>query len=527
MIGEIKIRLTPREASSRQSIIKRLASELDCGESDIHDIRLIRKSIDARQKKIFIELSLKYALLDDQKVPLDFERTVFKNVDDKSGNVIIIGAGPAGLFAALKALEHGLRPIVIERGKDVESRLRDVVALQKKGELNVDSNFCYGEGGAGAYSDGKLFTRSKKRGNVREVLQLLHQHGAREEILFEAHPHIGSDKLPGIIKNIRKTILEHGGRVLFNTKFQSLILKNHKVEGIVTEDGQEFFGPVILATGHSARDVYRQLHSQGVRMEKKGFAMGARLEHPQSVIDKLRYHSATGKGDYLPPAEYSLSCQVEGRGVYSFCMCPGGVIVPAVSDKNELVVNGMSASARGGRWSNSGMVVEIRPEDFPEYDKRGELGMLELQSDLEKKFYEAANRSLNAPAQRMKDFTEGKSSSDLPPTSYVCGIHPERLDKLFPPFISQRLQKGLENLGRKNKGFLTNDAVLIGLESRTSSPVRIPRDNETRQHPDFQGLYPVGEGAGYAGGIVSAAMDGIKSIEALVKNREAMDFRKD
>lgn len=521
MTGELKLRLRPEEAANERFIKERIARELGLPVSDIHSFRIIRKSIDARQKQIWIEVFLEYAAGDDRELPKNIREIHFRKATSDSPSVIIVGAGPAGLFAALRALELGWRPIIVERGVDVDSRLRDIVEIQKAGKINPDSNYCFGEGGAGAFSDGKLFTRSKKRGDVSKILELLYMHGAREEILYEAHPHIGSDRLPKIIKSIRHTIEENGGKVLFKTKCEELIIEEDTVKGIITSSGEKLFGPVILATGHSARDIYEMLHRQGVSLESKGFAVGVRLEHPQRLIDSIRYHRKDGRGEYLPAAEYSLSCQVDGRGVYSFCMCPGGVIVPAGSDKNEAVVNGMSASARGGRWSNSGMVVEIHPEDFPEYNAKGALGMLEFQKDLEHKFFEASGNSINAPAQGMVDFTEGRQSDSLPKTSYVCGIHPARVDLLLPEFISHRLKEGFKVLGKKQKGFLTNEATVIGLESRTSSPVRIPRDPEQLCHPDIKGLYPAGEGGGYAGGIVSAAIDGERCMDAVARQYQS------
>lgn len=513
MIHNIRLRLRPEELSDQSQLRKILENKT--GEK-VNDCKIIRKSIDSRQRQVWIDIEATAATGSDLKVPVDFPFVNFKPVPKDAPDVIIIGAGPAGLFAALRAIELGWRPIVIERGKKVEDRLKDVVTLQKEGIVDPDSNFCYGEGGAGAFSDGKLFTRSKKRGNVKEILALLHQHGAREEIMYEAHPHIGSDRLPKIIREIRNTILDNGGEILFSTTFKSLIFKNHKVVGVITDSDRKFYGPVILATGHSSREVYEYLHSQNIRLEQKGIAMGVRLEHPQNIIDSIVYHSKNGRGPHLPPAEYKLATQVDGRGVYSFCMCPGGVIVPSASAPCESVVNGMSASGRSGKWANSGLVVEIHPEDFPKYSKDNTLGLLRLQKDLERVFYEESS-SINAPAQRMIDFVEGKISKDLPRTSYVPGIHSADLSKLLPPQISDRLKTGFRHFGKKYPGFLTNDAVMIGLESRTSSPVRIPRDPVTLQHPDLPGLFPVGEGAGFAGGIVSSAIDGRRAMEALAE----------
>lgn len=511
MIETVKIRVRPEENADPQKMAEILKNILG---KRINDWKPVRKSVDARQRQVWIDAEFLVATGEDTSVSGSPELVDFKTVDEGARQVIIVGAGPAGLFAALRAIERGWKPVLIERGKPVEERLHDVVRLQKESVLNPESNFCFGEGGAGAFSDGKLFTRSKKRGNVKEILSLLHQHGAKEDILFESHPHIGSDRLPKVIRAIRENIIAHGGEVYFNTRLKELLVEGGKVEGIKTEDGRLFHGPVILATGHSAHDVYYYLHSAGIKLEQKGFAMGVRLEHPQSLIDRIIYHSPDGRGEFLPPAEYKMTAQVAGRGVYSFCMCPGGVIVPSESSEGESVVNGMSASGRSGRWANSGMVVEIRPEDFPEYQKLGDLGMLRLQKDVERRFFEESG-SINAPAQRMKDFTEGRISKDLPKTSYVPGIHSADMTALLPKHVSTRLREGFRVFGRKNKGFLTNDAVMIGLESRTSSPVRIPRDPERLHHPDYPGLYPVGEGAGFSGGIVSSAIDGRRAMDAI------------
>lgn len=514
MADIVRLRLKPEEFSSSEKIEKALRGAVG---KNISDWRLLRKSIDARQRQVWIDAEVEVSLEGDPELSHEWPVVHFCRVSPDAPSVVIVGAGPAGLFAALRALERGWKPIVVERGKPVEERLRDVVALQKDKILNPDSNFCFGEGGAGAFSDGKLFTRSKKRGKVGDVLALLHQHGAKEEIMYEAHPHIGSDRLPGVISAIRNTIKENGGEIYFSTAFEKLLVEDGSVRGIITADGRRFEGPVVLATGHSAHDVYEYLHREGVPLEQKGFAMGVRLEHPQKLIDRMIYHTSEGRGEYLPPAEYRMSCQVDGRGVYSFCMCPGGVIVPSASAPGESVVNGMSASGRSGKWANSGMVVEIRPEDYPEYSEKDALGMLRFQKEAERRFYEESG-SINAPARRMKDFVDGKESGSLPPTSYVPGIHEADIEKLLPPGVGRRLREGLKTMGRKNKGFLTNDAVLIGLESRTSSPVRIPRDPVTLHHPSLPGLYPAGEGAGFAGGIVSSAIDGRRAVDAIIDN---------
>ncbi|MCM1377309.1 MAG: NAD(P)/FAD-dependent oxidoreductase [Prevotella sp.] len=515
MIQDLQLRILPEEAPYSQTMRRIIGGALSLPPEDIHDYKIIKRSVDARKSPIVLNVTIRVATGEDLEVRPLINPISFTKVDKDAQQVVIVGAGPAGLFAALRALEFGMRPIVIERGKDVDSRRLDLTRLNRTQVVDPDSNYCFGEGGAGAFSDGKLFTRSKKRGNVDDVLQLLHQHGASEDILIDSHAHIGSDRLPQIVKAIRQTILDNGGEVHFNTRMSELLIEDSKAVGIATDDGRRLMGPVVLATGHSARDIYRMLNEQKVSLEAKGFAIGVRLEHSQRTIDKIQYHNPQGRGAYLPAAEYNFVTQADGRGVYSFCMCPGGVIVPAVSGPVQLVVNGMSASARAGRWANSGMVVEIRPGDFPEYIKYGDLQLLHLQEDLERKFYIEAKETLSAPAQRMKDFTEGKDSKTLPATSYVPGIHPARLDKLLPPFIAHRMQKGFKDFGRKAKGFLTNEATLIGLESRTSSPVRIPRDKETLCHPQIADLYPCGEGAGFAGGIVSAAIDGRRCVDAL------------
>ncbi|MDE5880265.1 MAG: NAD(P)/FAD-dependent oxidoreductase [Muribaculaceae bacterium] len=518
MIRDITLRVSPKVSATPERLVKEIANKAGITVSEVNDFRIVRRSIDARQKNVMVNLNVRVAIDDDKTVmPLGQPKT-FTRLPKNADSIIIVGAGPAGLFAALKAIEFGLRPIVLERGHDVDTRRVELASISRDKVINPDSNYCFGEGGAGAYSDGKLFTRSKKRGNVEEILQLLHQHGASSDILIDAHPHIGSDKLPEVIKNIRNTILEAGGEVKFSTKVVEILLDGKKAVGVKTKDGECFYGPVVLATGHSARDVYRMLHNQGIKMEAKGLAMGVRLEHPQNLIDCLQYHSPQGRGSYLPAAEYSYVTQVDGRGVYSFCMCPGGVIVPAMSDNGQSVVNGMSASARASQWANSGMVVEVHPGDVPGYSDKGELEMMYLQESLETKFFEASDNSINAPAQRMIDFTMGKTSETLPRSSYPAGIHSARLDMLLPKEISSRLKEGFKIFDKKNRGFLTNEAILVGLESRTSSPVRIPRDKDSLQHLEIENLFPAGEGAGYAGGIVSAAIDGQRCVEAYIKS---------
>lgn len=513
MIKEITLRVSPEVAGTPELLEKKVFGASGC---KVNDWRIVRRSVDARKRDIVINLTIRTASDSDSIVPSGYMPVKFQDVTDSDKIIVIVGAGPAGLFAALKCISLGMRPIVLERGKDVDSRRLDIAMLNRERHIDPESNYCFGEGGAGTFSDGKLYTRSKKRGNPTEVLSLLVQHGANENILIDAHPHIGSDRLPGIMKNIRQTIINSGGDVRFQTRADKIVIEENEVRGVETQEGDYIKTRyVILATGHSARDVYRNLYRDGIRIESKGLAVGVRLEHPQELIDRIQYHNPTGRGRWLPPAEYSFVSQVDGRGVYSFCMCPGGVVVAAGSDSGELVVNGMSASSRSSIWANSGMVVEIRPGDFPEYSDRGVFEMLDLVEDLEKKFYKESGNSITAPAQRMLDFVEAKDSKNVPPSSYLPGLYEARLDKMLPPFIATRLQRGFQDFGRKAKGFLTNQAILIGLESRTSSPVRIPRDKDTLCHIEVRGLYPAGEGAGYAGGIVSAAIDGMRCAEQI------------
>lgn len=511
----IDIRVTPKVAGEPMLLKADLSGRLGVDANAIRHITVLRRSIDARQRQVMVNLSLK-VYVDEMPGSVSLIRPVDYHEVSGSKQAIVVGAGPAGLFAALRLIELGIRPIVLERGKDVDSRRKDMAAISREGVVDPDSNYCFGEGGAGAYSDGKLYTRSKKRGSVEKILNIFAQHGASEDILVDAHPHIGTDKLPDVIKSMRETIIRCGGEVHFSTKVTDLVIKDGEVKGVVAADGSVFNGPVILATGHSARDVYRMLHSRGVAMEPKGLAIGVRLEHPQQLIDRLRYHSKDGRGKYLPAAEYTMLTRVDGRAVYSFCMCPGGFIIPAASEDGQLVVNGMSPSNRGTRWANSGMVVEILPEDVPVVDDSdGTLKMMHFQEQIEKAFWEESGRTQNAPAQRMADFVNSRQSADLPPTSYAPGIHSSRIDRLLPKGIARRLQQGFKDFDKKNKGFLTNEAVLIGAETRTSSPLRIPRDPESLGHIKLRGLFPCGEGAGYAGGIVSAAIDGDRAADAV------------
>ena len=513
-IKELQLRVNPKTAYTDSLLRQHIAQQENISVDDISLVKIVKRSIDARQRQVMVNLKVRTYIGEQPEntsliSPIDYKPVCGSN------QAIVVGAGPGGLFAALRLIELGIKPIVLERGKDVNERRKDLARISREGIVDENSNYCFGEGGAGAYSDGKLYTRSKKRGSVDRILAILHQHGASEDILVDAHPHIGTDKLPRVIENIRKTIIGCGGEVHFQTRVTELIIDGNRVNGVICADGSRFDGPVILATGHSARDVYRMLKEQCVKIEPKGIAVGVRLEHPQLLIDQIQYHSPEGRGNYLPAAEYSFVTQVDGRGVYSFCMCPGGFIVPAASGPNQLVVNGMSPSNRGTKWANSGMVVEVRPEDLTHYDANDPLCVMHFQEDLERKCFEAADGTQCAGAQLMLDFVQGKDSKDLPRTSYAPGIKPSRLDKWLPRFISNRLRKGFEVFGRYARGFLTNEAIIIGVETRTSSPVRIPRMPLEMRHIEIENLFPCGEGAGYAGGIVSAAIDGERCAEAL------------
>ena len=513
MIKEISIRVLPQQAASETALKGFLAREFALNPKDIQAVRILKRSIDARKRQVIINLTVRIYL--NELPPNDmFSPIIYGDVSDKQ-QAIVVGAGPAGLFAALRLIELGMRPIVLERGKDVHQRRKDIARISREHKVDSESNYCFGEGGAGAFSDGKLYTRSKKRGSVDRILSILCQHGASLDILADAHPHIGTDKLPRVIENIRHTILESGGEVKFATRIDELIFDKQEVIGAKSHTGDIFPGPVILATGHSARDVYYYLHRNNIELEAKGFAVGVRLEHPQELIDRIQYHNSEGRGKYLPAAEYSFVTQIEGRGVYSFCMCPGGFIVPAASGPNQLVVNGMSPSNRGSRWANSGMVVEIRPEDIPGYEVHDVLAGIKFQEEIEYQCFINGNCRQTAPAQRMTDFINGKISPDLPITSYTPGVISSPLHFWMPTLITERLRQGFRHFGKISHGFLTREALMIGVETRTSSPVRIPRDSEQLHHIRFDGLYPCGEGAGYAGGIVSAAIDGERCAEAL------------
>ncbi|MDD4515574.1 FAD-dependent protein [Massilibacteroides sp.] len=513
MIKELQLRILPQEAANEDALKLVAARESGASIQSIQAVRVIKRSIDARQRTIFVNVKLR-VFIDELPTEPEFESVEYKDVSG-ANSVVVVGAGPGGLFAALRLIELGLRPIVLERGKNVRERRKDVSLIAKEHRIHGESNYCFGEGGAGAYSDGKLYTRSKKRGSVDKILNVFCQHGANPAILADAHPHIGTDKLPSVIEKIRNRIIDCGGEVHFQTRMDGLILSDGKVVGVQTNTGQEFMGPVILATGHSARDVYYYLYNNKIPVEAKGLAMGIRLEHPQLLIDQIQYHNKEGRGEYLPAAEYSMVTQVKDRGVYSFCMCPGGFVVPAGSAPEQLVVNGMSPANRGSKWANSGMVVEIHPEDFPQYAKYKELALMKLQEDLEKKCWLEANQMQTAPAQRMSDFVAGRISKDLPSTSYSPGLITSDLNKWMPEFITTRLKDGFRTFGKTSNGFLTNEAVMIGVETRTSSPVRIVRDRDSYQHLTIKGLFPCGEGAGYAGGIVSAAIDGERCAEGV------------
>ncbi|MDE5837302.1 MAG: FAD-dependent monooxygenase [Paramuribaculum sp.] len=516
MIENLQLRVEPAVAASQLRLIEIASSKLGIDANRIKDLVITRRSIDARQRKVAVELGVRVYIDEKPDDTTLCKPESFKPLGESAPQAIVVGAGPAGLFAALRLIQLGIRPIVIERGKNVDDRRKDMALIAREGKVDSNSNYCFGEGGAGAYSDGKLYTRSKKRGSISTVLNILCQHGADESILIDAHPHIGTDKLPEVIKAIRKTIEKCGGKVLFSTKMTDLIIENDKVVGVDTTAGS-FHGPVILATGHSARDVYNNLVLKKISMEPKGIAVGVRLEHPQHLIDSIRYHNPAGRGKYLPPAEYTMLTRMDNRAVYSFCMCPGGFIIPAASEPGQIVVNGMSPSNRGTKWANSGMVVEVLPQDIEDTPGEPSLKVMRFQEKIERAFFEEGDGSQNAPAQRMTDFVNARQSTSLPQTSYAPGIHSARVDNLLPEPISSRLRKGFEEFGRKNRGFLTPDATVIGCETRTSAPVRVIRDEETMQSLSHADLFPCGEGAGYAGGIVSAAVDGIRCAEALAK----------
>ena len=550
MIQKYQIRILPEQAASEEGIKRYLAKEKGLDVRTLNQVRVLKRSIDARQRTIFVNLKVR-AYINEFPQDDQYIHTEYPDVSSRP-RVIVVGEGPGGLFASLRLIELGYRPIVLERGKDVRERKKDLSNITKTQKVDGESNYCFGEGGAGAYSDGKLYTRSKKRGSVDKILNVFCQHGANTNILADAHPHIGTDKLPRVIENMRNTIIKCGGEVHFQTKMIRLILESEGkltasdaaagdrvigVEAVNLATGAEetYRGPVILATGHSARDVYRYLASAKIDIEAKGIAVGVRLEHPSQLIDQIQYHNKSGRGKYLPAAEYSFVTQVDGRGVYSFCMCPGGFVIPAATGPEQLVVNGMSPSNRGTAWSNSGMVVETHPEDVAQFVKEHQaiieqtemkaqensslfnlhssLQMMYFQQIVEKQCWQQGNMKQTAPAQRMADFVNNRLSYDLPKSSYAPGIISSPLHFWMPSFVSKRLQEGFKTFGKNAHGFLTNEATLIAMETRTSSPVRIIRDRETLQHVRIQGLFPCGEGAGYAGGIVSAGVDGERCAE--------------
>ena len=548
MTKDIQLRVPPHCAATDKTITQCVAEQEGLDARAIRGVRVLKRSIDARQRQVMMNLTVRVWVNEepDQEV---FQRVEYPQVEGRP-QVIVVGAGPGGLFAALRLIELGLRPVVLERGTDVHERKKDIARISREHVVNPESNYSFGEGGAGAYSDGKLYTRSKKRGSVEKILNVFCQHGAQTSILSDAHPHIGTDRLPRVIENMRNTIQQCGGEVHFQTLMTELLMADGCVVGCICHDAvtgqdRELHGPVILATGHSARDVYRLLACQGIEIEAKGIAVGVRLEHPAHLIDQIQYHSNQGRGQWLPAAEYSYVQQVRGRGVYSFCMCPGGFVVPAATGPEQVVVNGMSPSNRGGRWSNSGMVVELKPEDLdalpallandggecispseslitdPSLIERagGEpaLRVMAFQEWLEHQCWQQGGRRQTAPAQRMADFVNGRLSYDLPPSSYQPGLISSPLHFWMPSFITERLQEGFRCFGRKSHGFLTNEATVIGVETRTSAPVRIVRNTETLQHVRVEGLFPCGEGAGYAGGIVSAAIDGERCAEAVAQ----------
>ena len=547
MIEEYQIRILPEQAASEEGIKRYLAKEKGLDVRTLNQVRVLKRSIDARQRTIFVNLKVR-AYINEFPQDDQYVHTEYPDVNSKPC-VIVVGEGPGGLFASLKLIELGYRPVVLERGKDVRERKKDLSNITKTQKVDGESNYCFGEGGAGAYSDGKLYTRSKKRGSVDKILNVFCQHGANTNILADAHPHIGTDKLPRVIENMRNTILQCGGEVHFQTKMTRFVLEGDKVIGVEavnlqTGAEENYRGPVILATGHSARDVYRYLASSKIEIEAKGIAVGVRLEHPSQIIDQIQYHNKNGRGKYLPAAEYSFVTQVDGRGVYSFCMCPGGFVIPAATGPEQLVVNGMSPSNRGTAWSNSGMVVETHPEDVAPFVKdhqavleeielrrqedsslftpHSSLQMMYFQEILEKQCWQQGNMKQTAPSQRMADFVNNRLSYDLPKSSYAPGLVSSPLHFWMPSFVSKRLQEGFKTFGKNAHGFLTNEAILIATETRTSSPVRIVRDRETLQHVRIQGLFPCGEGAGYAGGIVSAGVDGERCAEMCAQYMEQL-----
>ncbi len=515
MVRQIDLKILPKNIDNQHFIASKIASKLNWNEKDISDWRILKRSIDARGYQPFFLLKIEASRGEVLQGEPTFLKN-FKSVND-SEPILIVGAGPAGYFAALELIEQGLKPIIFERGKDVQTRRKDLRAIQQFGIVDPHSNYCFGEGGAGTYSDGKLYTRSHKRGNIFKVLKLLVEHGAKKDILIDAHPHIGSNKLPKIVANIRETILQYGGEIHFDSFVTDVLIKKQQCRGIVVNDSKQYLAArVILATGHSARDIYSLLHQKGVKMEFKPFALGVRIEHPQSLIDKIQYNQAKREKN-LPAASYQLACQIGQKGVFSFCMCPGGLIVPSATAPGEIVVNGMSLSRRDSPFANSGTVISIEEKDLKAYKKYGLFAGLEFQQEVEQKMFDKENGSQQAPAQRLTDFIQRKNSTTLPKSSYIPGIYPAPLHELLPEFVYQYLQKGILEFGRKMKGYYTKNAIVVAPESRTSAPIRIPRNKNTFMHPDIEGLFPCGEGAGYAGGIVSAALDGQNVAQKVAK----------
>ncbi len=511
----IRLVLTPKQAATEAEYIIYIAEELKIEPKRITSVSPVKKSIDARSR--YVKIIMEFDVVWDEKAPSPNEFKPEYQTVDKKPEVVIIGAGPAGLFAALRLIERGIKPIILERGKDIRARRHDIAAISRNIIVNPESNYCFGEGGAGTFSDGKLYTRSKKRGNVKRILEIFKFHGADEKIIYDAHPHIGTNKLPGIIKNIRQAILDCGGEIHFESKLTDLIIKDNLITEIITSKGDKIpVRALILATGHSARDIYQLLADKNIKLEQKPFAMGVRVEHPQELIDSVQYHCTT-RGEFLPAASYAMATQIDDRGVYSFCMCPGGFIVPSATMPNQVVVNGMSPSNRNSKYANSGMVVEIKEEDTIEFKEFGALAGMKYQERLEELAFQNGGQGQVAPAQRLHDFVNKKLSGNLPETSYHPGVNSSPLHFWLPDIISKSLQKGFKVFGKNTPGYLTNEAIILGVESRTSSPVRIPRDKEKLHHVEIVNLYPVGEGAGYAGGIVSSAMDGENSAELISK----------
>lgn len=512
MKQQIALRITPEQASHEDKYRNIVAKKMGVAPSKIKGTRVVRRSVDARQKQVMVQLTVNAWV--GEPVPVVESRLFnWPNVN-LAPEVVVVGAGPGGLFAALKLIELGLKPVIVERGKRVDERKRDIALLNRNEQLDEDSNYAFGEGGAGTFSDGKLYTRSKKRGDFKNFLEILHFHGAPEDVLIDAHPHVGTDRLPAVISNIRETILAAGGEFLFDSRVTDFLISGTEIQGVVLADGTKIPGKsVILATGHSARDVYYLLDQKGIELESKTWALGVRVEHPQELIDKIQYHSPEGRGAFLPAASYNFSYQVAGSGVYSFCMCPGGFIVPAMTNANEMVVNGMSPAKRNSPFANSGIVTEITSEDLGDYHQFGAMAGLRFQQDVENLCAVNGGQGVVAPAQRLVDFIGGRLSYDLPECSYIPGTVSAPLHFILPEQISSRLRQGFLHFGKRAKGFLDEEAIILGTESRTSSPVRIPRDRETFQHTGINGLFPCGEGAGYAGGIASSALDGERCAE--------------